>query len=203
MSGNSTVQHLARTYTNGNIAVAISREYHVDVDFQFRMLPGSHIWGYCHGILSPNQVSFATHLKIGKRRLCLRAPDYWKHSDFTWYALHWRHNECDGVSNHQPHDCLLNRSFMRRSKETSKLRVTSICEGNSPGTGEFPAQKAGNAEDVSIWWRHHEGTRIAALGMAASLHVKLEREWIYVNRRLAIHRLYILRILFVHWVDGF
>ena len=24
-------------------------------------------------------------------------------------ALHWRHNERDGVSNHQPHDCLLNR----------------------------------------------------------------------------------------------
>ena len=26
---------------------------------------------------------------------------------------------------------------------------------NSPGTGEFPAQMAGNAEHVSIWWRHH------------------------------------------------
>ena len=27
--------------------------------------------------------------------------------------------------------------------------------GNSPGTGEFPAQMANNAENVSIWWRHH------------------------------------------------
>ena len=27
--------------------------------------------------------------------------------------------------------------------------------GNSPGTGEFPAQKASNAENVSIWWRHN------------------------------------------------
>ena len=26
---------------------------------------------------------------------------------------------------------------------------------NSPGTGEFPAQMASNAENVSIWWRHH------------------------------------------------
>ena len=25
----------------------------------------------------------------------------------------------------------------------------------SPGTGEFPAQMASNAENVSIWWRHH------------------------------------------------
>ena len=23
------------------------------------------------------------------------------------------------------------------------------------GTGEFPAQMASNAENVSIWWRHH------------------------------------------------
>ena len=27
--------------------------------------------------------------------------------------------------------------------------------GNSPLTGEFPAQIASNAENVSIWWRHH------------------------------------------------
>ena len=27
---------------------------------------------------------------------------------------------------------------------------------NSPGTGEFPAQRASNAENVSIWWRHHD-----------------------------------------------
>ena len=37
----------------------------------------------------------------------------------------------------------------------SKLRVTGLCAGSSPGTGEFPAQMASNAENVSIWWRHH------------------------------------------------
>ena len=36
------------------------------------------------------------------------------------------------------------------------LRVTDLCEGNSPITGEFPAQGASNAENVSIWWRHYE-----------------------------------------------
>ena len=40
-------------------------------------------------------------------------------------------------------------------KETSKLRVTGLFVGNSPVTGEFPAQMASNAENVSIWWRHH------------------------------------------------
>ena len=66
------------------------------------------------------------------------------------------HNGRDSVSNHQPHDCLLNRLFRRRSNETSKPRVTGLCVGNSPGNGEFPAQMASNAENVSIWWRHHE-----------------------------------------------
>ena len=51
---------------------------------------------------------------------------------------------------------LLNRLFRRRSTKSSKFRVTGLCAGNSPGTGEFPAQMAGNAENVSIWWRHHD-----------------------------------------------
>ena len=71
-------------------------------------------------------------------------------------TLQWRHYERDGVSNHQPHDCLLNRLFRRRSKKASKLCVTGLCVGNSPVTGEFPTQRASNAENVSIWWRHHE-----------------------------------------------
>ena len=71
-------------------------------------------------------------------------------------TLHWRHNGRDGVSNHQPRDCLLNRLFGCRSKKTSKLCATGLCAGNSPGTGEFSAQRANNAENVSIWWRHHE-----------------------------------------------
>ena len=71
-------------------------------------------------------------------------------------ALQWHHNGCDGVSNHQPHDCLLNRLFRHRSKKTSKLRIRGFCEGNSPVTSEFPAQRASNAGNVSIWWSHHE-----------------------------------------------
>ena len=43
----------------------------------------------------------------------------------------------------------------RRSNKTSKLRVTGLCAGNSPVAGEFPAHMASNAENVSIWWRHH------------------------------------------------
>ena len=75
------------------------------------------------------------------------------------HTLRWRHNGLDSVPNHQPHDCLLNCSFGHRSKITSKLRVTGLCVGNSPVTGEFPAQMASNAENFSIWWRHPERWR--------------------------------------------
>ena len=40
-------------------------------------------------------------------------------------------------------------------KENIKVRVTDLCAVNSPVTGEFPAQRASNTENVSIWWRHH------------------------------------------------
>ena len=65
-----------------------------------------------------------------------------------YMALQWRHNEHDCVSNPQPHECLLKRLFRRWSKKTSKLRVTGLCAGTSPVTGEFPAQRLSNAENV-------------------------------------------------------
>ena len=67
------------------------------------------------------------------------------------YTFLWRHNGSGSVSNDQPHDCLLNCLFRLRSKKTSKLRVTGLCV-----PGEFPAQMASNADNVSIWWHHHD-----------------------------------------------
>ena len=55
-------------------------------------------------------------------------------------SLQWCHNECDGVSNYRRFLCLLNCLFRRRSKKTSKLHMTGLCEGNSLVTGEFPAK---------------------------------------------------------------
>ena len=74
-------------------------------------------------------------------------------------SLQWRHNKLDSVSNHQPHECLLNRLFKAKIKETSKLRVTGLCEGKSPEVGEIPAQrpvtrKVFPFDDVIMlqWW---------------------------------------------------
>ena len=86
---------------------------------------------------------------------CFNSGFFVDSCDFFPTSLRWRHNGHDSVSNHQPRHYLLNRLLRCRSKRTSKLRVTGLCVGNSPETGEFPAQMASNAENVSIWWRHH------------------------------------------------
>ena len=63
------------------------------------------------------------------------------------------------------------RLFRRRSKKIPKLRVTGLCAGNSPGTGEFPAQMASNAEKVSIWWRHHASSKTTLTAWPAWLPI--------------------------------
>ena len=75
-------------------------------------------------------------------------------------TLRWRHNGCDSVSNHQPHDCLLNCLFKYRSKKTSKLCVTGLC-----------AQMASNTENVSIWWRHHEMIAVIQFNIAIGFNI--------------------------------
>ena len=90
---------------------------------------------------------------------CLNLPQISKTYSFILHpspviSLQWRHNGRDDIWNHQPHECLLNRLFRCRWKKTSKLRFTGLCEGNSPVTGEFSAQRVSNAENVAIWWRH-------------------------------------------------
>ena len=88
----------------------------------------------------------------------------------AYFTFQWRHNERDGVSNHQPHHYLLNRLFRHRAKKTSKLRVIGICEGNTPVTGEVHTQRVRNAENVSIWWRHHEHFWLSEYTKTKSIH---------------------------------
>ena len=86
------------------------------------------------GILSPPTQCFL----VDKRIRCLCNIYFFTN---TWIdiriiiyllqckALQWRYNERDGVSNHQPLDCLLNRLFGRRPKKTAKIRVTGLWRG--------------------------------------------------------------------------
>ena len=68
------------------------------------------------------------HVFLDGREILQNEQDTWHVSErnqklfikwvYTWIinTLQWRHNDHDSVSNHQPHDCLLNRLFGRRSK---------------------------------------------------------------------------------------
>ena len=71
------------------------------------------------------------------------------------FTLHWRHNDHCSVSNHQLHDCLLNRLIKENINAPSHR---PLC-GEFTGTGEFSAQRVSNAENGSIWWRHHDVPR--------------------------------------------
>ena len=88
-------------------------------------------------------------------KFSFRCRRFYKRSMRWSSSLLWRRNGRDGVSNYQPHHCLLKRSFRCRSEKTPKLHVTGLCAENSPVTSELPAQMVSNAENVSIWWRHN------------------------------------------------
>ena len=79
-------------------------------------------------------------------------------SVYSRNTLQWRHNECDGDSDHQRFYCLLSRVLGKPCvKKRLELRVAGLCEGKPRGgAGGFLSQRASNAENVSIWWHHHE-----------------------------------------------
>ena len=102
---------------------------------------------------------FGQYVMSNRNKIC----NIWRRGVYKSFGmritLQWRHNGNDGVSNHQPCDCLLNRLFRRRSKKTSKLRVTGLCGGDFTGDRWIPCTKGPVTrkifpfDDVIIWWQ--------------------------------------------------
>ena len=91
---------------------------------KLRLWPGEMGSGTINFISLTKRKAWATHWSVVRNlQVCTIHTD----------PLHWRHSDHDSVSNHQPHGCLVNRVFRRRSKKTSKLSVTGLCVRNSPG----------------------------------------------------------------------
>ena len=57
----------------------------------------------------------------------------------------------------------------RDQRKHQSFGSLGFCAGNSPETGEFPAQMASNAENVSIWWRHYDGVVLRTLSIPEPL----------------------------------
>ena len=106
-------------------------------------------------------------------------------------SLHWRHNDHDIVSNHQPHDCLLNRLFRRRSNKTSKIRVTGHCAGNSPGPVNSPhkwpvTRKMFPFDDVIMWWNRDMPDRNIAANQQLWHKLCRQDESVFWTRNISI-----------------
>ena len=89
-----------------------------------------------------------SHYSHIRRFVITRAPSYFtcgKTSNITkrepWanVSLQWHHKRVRWLINHRRIYCLSNRLLRRRSKKTSKLRATGLCDGN-PVTDGFPSQ---------------------------------------------------------------
>ena len=93
-------------------------------------------------IHSAHHCRFVKEVSCRQKHQCVCLAMYSLMVIYACVSLEWRHNGCNGVSNHQPHDCLLDRSFRPRLKKTSKHRHWPLCDG------EFPAEMASNAENV-------------------------------------------------------
>ena len=65
--------------------------------------------------------------------------------------------------------------------EWRKFPLLDICEGTLPVTGEFPAQRASNAENASIWWRHHDGKEIHSNPYHFQVVLRLYLLWLPMN----------------------
>ena len=102
-----------------------------------------------------SQVTVTLSRRSDPRRFHLSVPDLKincrdltalqarRHGGIMTVALHWRHNDYDGVSNHQPHAWLFTQSFIQAQikENITAPRHWPLC-GEFTGTGEFPAQKA-------------------------------------------------------------
>ena len=67
-------------------------------------------WSIIPMIFTKNIPTYVIQIAI-----CVSHPRFSKTYDTEFkITLQCRHNERDGVSQHQPHDCLLNRLFRRR-----------------------------------------------------------------------------------------
>ena len=134
----------------------VTRSFDVFFDLRLNKRLNEQSWGWWFETLSCSlwrHCSEAAQLEI----LWWDAASY-KCQNVIQVSLKWRHNDRHGFSNHQRPDCLLNRLFRCRSKRTSKLCVTGLCEGNSTVTGEFPAQRPSDAkmfpfDDVIMYYK--------------------------------------------------
>ena len=100
--------------------------------------PGGHCWRYILVIVRSLRLSLGSILR---HKIII--------------TLHWRHDERDGVSNHQRLVLFAQRFVQAQIKESIKAPLHWPLWGESTGDRWIPLTKGSNAENVSIWWCQH------------------------------------------------
>ena len=89
----------------------------------------------------------------------------WLQTSLSWlFTLQWRHNECDGISNHQPQDCLRNPLLWhRKHKSSASLAfVQGIYRSPVNSLHKWPVMwKMFPFDDfimmpITLWWSNNE-----------------------------------------------
>ena len=115
------------------IFISLGRFQNAEVSQTYRITHGRYsVWNH-----HPSTCAGWRQRKYKRSTFTVMGIYWWPVHKGPVLPLQWRHNRRDGVSNHQPHDYLLSCLFRSRSKKTSKLRITDLCAGISPVTGEF------------------------------------------------------------------
>ena len=120
-----------------------NRNLHMCANFYCKMMNCVIFFGCIVGYVTVRRIYYHTV------RSLLRFVEIWHWHIHFWLCftvilgniitLQWRHNGRDGVSNHQPRQCLLNRLFGRRSKKTSQRKCFHLMT-SSWMTAEFVKQ---------------------------------------------------------------
>ena len=116
----------------GNSPVPVTRNFDICVDLRLNKRLSKQSWGWWFETLS---------------------RPLWRHSNAIGNRTHYNDVIMSEMTSQITSLKLL---FRCKWKKTSTLRVTGLCDGNSPVNSEFPEQRASNVENVSIWWRHHD-----------------------------------------------
>ena len=84
------------------ISIKISKAQLTTFQHWFRQWLGAD-WAPSHYLIQLWLFIWRIYASLGISKLT-----YWDREKWATYPLQWRHNERDDVSNHHPHDCLLN-----------------------------------------------------------------------------------------------
>ena len=114
--------------------------------------------------------AFKKMLSAKWRQFCLSLKVLMQATRLMYISLRWRHNENDGVPNHQRLDIystVCSNADQRKHQNSASLAFVREIHRWPKG------QRASNAENVSIWWRHHVVLCCITLpGMYASTHLQ-------------------------------